>query len=497
MPNGLSVSRVVRVQVSLALRASQGRDFGALLILGTSGVLKAPEVMRLYNDIESVAADFGTTSEEYKAANLYFQQSPQPLNLYVGAMDRTSVPATAGTLKGAQLNASEQRIENFSAVTDGALNITIDGVAKNITAVDLSAATTLNDVATAISTKLASAVVTWNAVTSHFLITSSSTGATSVVGIPTAAGAGTDLAPLMGIDAGSKPVAVRGTDAHAGSATPSVAAALSYSADWYGLVIADKTMTDQDHLDVAALIGSASDSRVYGVTTSDPKVLSATDATDIASKLKAAGYGRVFCQYSQVPYAAASAFGRAFTVNFLGNNTTITLKFKQEPGITAETITAQQADTLKAKNCNVFVRYANDTAIIQEGVMSNGDFYDERHGLDWLQNYVQNNLWNLLYTSTTKIPQTEAGVTRLLTNVEQSMDQAVNNGLVAPGVWTGGAIGQVQPGDTLTKGYYVHANPLSMQAQADREARKAPVIQVATKLAGAIHFADVLIDVVR
>jgi len=129
--------------------------------------------------------------------------------------------------------------------------------------------------------------------------------------------------------------------------------------------------------------------------------------------------------------------------------------------------------------------------------MANGDFFDERHGLDWLQNYVQNNLWNLLYTSTTKIPQTEAGVTRLLTNVEQSMDQSVTNGLVAPGTWTGGSIGQLSPGDTLTKGYYVYAAPLSTQAQADREARKAPVIQVACKLAGAVHFADVLIDVVR
>lgn len=497
MPDGLSVQRVVNVQVSLAMRAAAGRDFGALLILGTSPALKAQEVMRLYNDIESVATDFGTTSEEYKAASLYFQQSPRPLNLYVGKMERAAIPATAGTLTGARLDANAQRIENFSAVTDGALNITIDGVARNITAVDLSAVTTLDGVAKAISTKLAGAVVTWNAVTPHFLVTSPSAGVTSIVGVPTATGAGTDLAPLMGIDAGSKPVAAGGTAAHAGSATPSVAGALGYSADWYGLVIADKTMTDQDHLDVAALIGSASDSRVYGVTTADPKVLSATDATDIASKLKAAGYGRVFCQYSQVPYAAASAFGRAFTVNFLGNNTTITLKFRQEPGITAETITAQQADTLKAKNCNVFVRYANDTAIIQEGVMSSGDFFDERHGLDWLQNYVQNNLWNLLCTSTTKSPQTDAGVTRLLSNVEQSMAQAVTNGLVAAGVWNGGPVGQLNSGDTLTKGYYVYAQPLVRQAQADREARRAPLIQVACKLAGAVHYADVQINVVR
>ncbi|HHT8322297.1 TPA: DUF3383 family protein [Enterobacter roggenkampii] len=180
-----------------------------------------------------------------------------------------------------------------------------------------------------------------------------------------------------------------------------------------------------------------------------------------------------------------------------GRNTTITLKFKQEPGITYETLTTNQAAALDAKNCNVFVYYQNDTAILQQGVMSSGDFFDERHGLDWLQNYVQTNLYNLLYTSTTKVPQTDAGVTRLLSNVEQSMDQSVTNGLVAAGVWNGGPIGQLDSGDTLTKGYYVYAQPISEQAQADREARKAPVIQVACKLAGAVHFADVQINVVR
>lgn len=496
MPNGLSVQRVVRVQVSLAVRAATGRNFSALLILGTSNVITAPEVMRLYQDIESVATDFGTSAEEYKAANLYFQQSPQPRDLYIGKLNRTSTPATAGKLTGAVLTSAEQAIANFTAVADGAIKLSVDGTVKTVTGIDLSAVTDLAGVASAVTAKITGTTVTYVAGSNQFVVTSSTIGASSAIGIPTTAGTGTDIAPLLGIDAAHNPTAVNG-QAASSSVLPSVTVALNYSADWYGLVIADTAMTDQDHLDVSALIGSASDSRIYGVTTAEAAVLDSTSITDIAYKLKAGGYSRTFCQYSQVPYAAASAFGRAFTVNFLGNNTTITLKFKQEPGITAETIEADQADTLKAKNCNVFVNYSNDTAIIQEGVMSNGDFFDERNGLDWLQNYVQNNLWNLLYTSTTKIPQTEAGVTRLVTNIEQSMDQSVNNGLVAPGVWNGGDIGQLTAGDTLTKGYYVYANSLSAQAQADREARKAPVIQVAVKLAGAIHFADVLIDVVR
>ncbi|EKP6364933.1 DUF3383 domain-containing protein, partial [Salmonella enterica subsp. diarizonae] len=277
-----------------------------------------------------------------------------------------------------------------------------------------------------------------------------------------------------------------------------VNAVMGYT-NWYGLGIADKEdIADDDWLKVAAAVEASGVSRILAITTSDPATVDATSTGDLAYKLKAAKYGRTFVQYSTgSKYAALSAFGRAFTVNFNGSNTTITLKFKQEPGITHETLTTNQAAALDAKNCNVFVYYQNDTAILQQGVMSGGDFFDERHGLDWLQNYVQTNLYNLLYTSTTKIPQTDAGVTRLLSSVEQSMDQSVTNGLVAPGVWNGGPIGQLNSGDTLTKGYYVYAQPISEQAQADREARKAPVIQVACKLAGAVHFADVQINVVR
>ncbi|MFT2253397.1 DUF3383 domain-containing protein [Escherichia coli] len=497
MPNGLPVQRAVSVAVIMSVRAAAGRNFGALLILGPSDVLKAPEIMRGYTDIESVATDFGINSEEYKAANLYYQQMPQPYQLYVGRMERTPTAATAGKLSGAVLTSAEQALSNFTAVSDGALRISVDSTVKTVTGIDLSGATDLAAVATAVTAKLTGATVDWVAGSTQFTVTSSTTGETSKIGIPSAPGTGTDISVLLGIDAGHNPTVVDGQAASTGSPLDSVNAALSYSADWYGLVIADPAMTEQDHLDVSALIGAASSSRVYGVSTKDPATLDATSTTDLASKLKAAGYARTFIQYSKVDYAAASLFGRAFSVNFLGNNTTITLKFKQEPGITAETITSNQADTLKAKNCNVFVNYANDTAIIQEGVMCNGDFIDERHGLDWLQNYVQTNLWNLLYTSTTKIPQTDAGVTRLLSNIEASMEQSVTNGLVAPGVWNGGNIGQLSPGDTLTKGYYVYAPPVASQAQSDREARKAPVIQVACKLAGAIHFADVQINVVR
>ena len=63
-------------------------------------------------------------------------------------------------------------------------------------------------------------------------------------------------------------------------------------------------------------------------------------------------------------------------------------------------------------------------------------------------------------------------------------------------MWGGDGFGALNTGDTLTKGYYVYS-PIAQQAQAEREARKAPVMQVAIKLAGAVHFGDVIINVNR
>lgn len=292
-------------------------------------------------------------------------------------------------------------------------------------------------------------------------------------------------------------------DGEAGTAESlleAVNALMDYNA-WYGLHLA---VPEADYPDdatiitVSAAIEASTVSRIFGITTDEATILDAATTTDLASKLKAVKYSRTFIQYSTSSrYAALSAFARAFTVDFTGSNTTITLKFKQEPGITYETLGTSQANNLEAKNCNVYVYYENDTAILEQGVMSNGDFFDERHGLDWLQNAVQTADFNTLYTSTTKIPQTDAGTTTRIANIELVLDKAVQNGLFAPGKWTGGPMGQLNTGDMLTKGYYTWAENVDDQLQVDREARKGVPIQVAGKLAGAVHYGSVAITVVR
>lgn len=82
--------------------------------------------------------------------------------------------------------------------------------------------------------------------------------------------------------------------------------------------------------------------------------------------------------------------------------------------------------------------------------------------------------------------------------VNASLEQGVRNGLIAQnGQWNGTGFGALSKGDTLPSGYYVYIQPMAEQSQSERDARKAPPIQIAVKLAGAIHTVDVSITVNR
>lgn len=319
----------------------------------------------------------------------------------------------------------------------------------------------------------------------------------SSVGYAVAPASGQDVSGLLGLTAALALPLVPG---YAAETPAQCAVALaSKSTAWYGLMFAASVMpTDDESMDISAFIESLDITRIYGVTIQSTGVLSSAVTTDLASRMKAAAYRQSFNQYSsKSAYAIASFFGRAFSVNFNGNRTTINLMYKQEPGVMAELLDETQAGVLKSKRCNVFVQYDNDTTIIQYGVMSGPAWFDEIHGLDWFQNAVQVACYNLVYTSTTKIPQTDAGANQFVNAISGVCDQAVSNGLAAPGTWNADGFGQLAFGQYLKTGYYIFAQPIALQSQSDRDARVAPPIQTALKLAGAIQELDVLVSVNR
>lgn len=599
MSQGLAVSDIVNINISLAPIAAPTRNFGAGCIVGGTDVIDVGERIRQYANMAGVSQDFSATDVEYKAAEKHFGQTPQPSLVYIGRWARA---ATKATLRGGVLTSAESALPVFQAVTAGAFFIYIDGVPVTVDGVNWSAITNLNGAATLVQAELpvgstfvwdgdirrfrmqgpgsgagrslsyakaptafgnwsfaaqpanndsitingsALTFVTGTAVgnqvkigadlaatlaaTQAFLNASADAGFASstysvtgsvlyavakVTGAPgnaitiaktgtnitasgatLAGGSGTDISGILKLTQATASAPANGIDAE--SLTNGLKALVDVSGDWYAAVLAEEGVGIAELLAAADFIEAQQKKRRLGLTSGDTRIIDPTITDDLASQLSDARYKRTFLQYStKSGQAVASFFGRASTVNFQGSNTTITLMFKQEPGVTPETITESQAATLKAKHCNVFVNYDNATAIIQHGVNSDGSFFDEWHGLDWLENDIQTAIYNVLYTFP-KIPQTDEGMTTLQTVMEDRLAQAVRNGLVAPGKWNAAGFGQLKTGDTLTKGFYVYCPPVAQQSQADREARKSPPFQIAVKLAGAVHQVDVLINVNR
>lgn len=369
------------------------------------------------------------------------------------------------------------------------------GGATSVTGLNFSSDTNLNAVASRINTALtAVATFVWDG--QKFVAKSKTTGTASTVGFFSAVSppSGTDISAKLRLTSDRATRAVTGI----GAETPVQGVARVDGRGWYAATFAATVMpNDGQNLAVAAFLEGTATKHLYGITSSDATILDSSTSADLASQLKLGEYERTVIQYStSSPYAITSFFGRAFTVNFEGSNTTITMKFKKEPLIAPEFLSSSQADTLVAKRCNVYVMYGNGAAILQEGVMSGPAFFDEIHGTDWLANRIQTDVFNLLYQSG-KIPQTDPGIHQILTRCEGGLKQSVVNGLVAPGVWNAPGFGMIYNGSFLDLGWYAFAPSVDTQDQTIREQRIAPLIQIAIKMAGAVHFADVSIEVNR
>jgi hypothetical protein len=97
MPTGLPVSRLISASVFLNPQAAATANINSLLLLGDGDIIDTQTRILSYGSDEEVSAAFGQNAEEYKAALLWFSQTPKPNQLYIGKWART---ATAGRVLG-------------------------------------------------------------------------------------------------------------------------------------------------------------------------------------------------------------------------------------------------------------------------------------------------------------------------------------------------------------------------------------------------------------
>lgn len=488
----IPVSTVVNVSISTTPIFPSRAGFGTLnIVTNETGVIGVGERIRFYSDIAGVVADWGSSSEATKAATAYFSQQPKPTRLAISVRFDA---AQSGQLAGG--TDRETDIPTWAAITDGEFNITLADSAGVETNSDISGlnfssgpVTTLAEVATVIETAIQNVGVggytsaTVEEAGNYFVITNGETGVLTMVSFMSevSPAGGTSIVDLFGGGQGSS-TASNGTDAE--TVTESLDAIESKSSDWYGLLF---TKEVRDGFMVNASVGAEEAAawtearvKVFGNTTNNVNSLNAAIDTDILTTFKNASYRRTISTFSSTPeqYPSASMLARAFTVNFAQTDSTITLKFKQLPGITVEDISSNEKNGLDSKNGNAFIDVGGNF-MYAESYMANGIFFDEVHGVDWLQNAIENNVFGYLYTRPTKVPLTDKGGAAIEQQVIKALDEGINNGLLAPGTTIDGIF--------LQNGYTTTVQPVSDIPKADKEARKGPNVTFTAILAGAVH----------
>lgn len=481
------------------LAARDNMNVCAIMTSQQDGPLSSANRYQLYSDISSVATDFGTQSEMYAWATAFFGTTPNPINAggvlvagyWRGASE--SVAASAAVLTGEQL-VEATVVAQLQQISDGSLDIDVDGGTVNVTALDLRGVTSLDDVATLLDSEVSG--ITGATVTvsdsNQIIITSDTTGATSLLTIASDPGTGTYVGTLLGIGVGA--TIVQGADADVLTAETQLeaVAALKALVNFKGLAIIDAD-TDANRKLMAAW-AQANDVLVYEVFSGSTYLT--TDADTNAAwyiKLASQTYYRMLYSAANNRKMAATYMARAHVVNFNAENSALTMHLKTLQ-VSAEDYTQSEITAAKTVGLDLYTTIKNTAVVLTSGA---NDFVDNVYNLIAFVDAVQTDMYNLLKQTSTKIPQTRRGVNQLIDQGEKTTRGFVRAGVFAPGTWS-------SPdyfGDRETfernieeNGFYWIAGALADQPQADRQARKSPVLQCAVKNAGAIHSVDIIIN---
>jgi hypothetical protein len=485
----LPVSNIINVTISDTPSGLTERNVNSLALF-TNEPSDSLNAYSINIGASTVAEEYGTDSVTAAMANAMFAQSP---NLRSGNGRLVVIPmqgavsATPANFVTANLSAN---LAAIIAVDDGDIKITVDGVAHNLTGVDFTNCTTWANVATVLQALLVDTTVT--ADTNGFTITSKKVGSVSSVAMDSVSGgAGTDL-DAVGLFNGAAGTTNAGVNSSGETLLQAIArtkGAVSYAA-----VISNLNLED-------AVIEATSD----GIQAMDmlyfQHVASTNDIAGIGTTIQQSGNKKTrIILYTpglaQANLMVAAYAGRALSVNFTGSFTSQTMNLKQLATITPDLGISQTLyEQAKIAGVDLYVSYDGVPSVLSTG---GNDFFDNPYSDLALKFALETAGFNFLRQTNTKVPQTEQGMNGLKNAYAQICERFIRNGCVAAGAWTSSETfgnPEIFRNNILTRGYYVYSLPIVQQDATEREQRKAPLVQIAIKRAGAIQTSDVIVIV--
>ena len=261
---------------------------------------------------------------------------------------------------------------------------------------------------------------------------------------------------------------------------------------WYFVTVDSGITTRADLLSLSRWVQAKTHMLALDVV--DEGVPTPNESTSLAAQLSALEQQRTFLVWSRTRDSKAlSLAGRLSSVNFEGQNTLITPKFKSLPGTSPDIVTTAHKGELDRKWVGYYTRFGPD-AIFAEGWTQSGDWIDVRYWLDWITKAKQSEVYNLLRQHPTRVPQTAEGLASIEAAIERVCEAGRRNGGIAPGRVSEAVANNIRLATNnptfegfLPAGYLVAIGSIADQLQIDRDARRSPTIRVWLKGSGAMH----------
>lgn len=483
----LPITNIINVSITNTPSGLQEKNVNSLGLFTTESPSNV-DPFRVYVSAAQVAEDYGTSSVTAQMANAIFAQTP---NIRTGdgrlviLPMQAAVSATQGDFTTADVSAN---LADLILVANGDLEVTVDGTSIDLTDLDFTNADTFADIAQILDAQLQDVIV--EAVsTTGLKFTSKKVGDDSDIAIgAVSGGSGTDLAGAGYLNAAGG-TATSGADA-SGETLLEAIARTEGDISYVG-VITDLQMED-DVLEAASDGIQAQDRMLIH------QVSSSADIAGIGTTIKDSGNDKTrLILYTESPAEAnlvkAAYAGRGFSVNYNGSFTTQTMNLKQLATVTPDSGINQtlytQAD---AAGLDLYISYEGVPSVLSSG---GNDYFDNVYADLALKFALETAGFNYLRQTNTKVPQTEQGMYGLKGAYAQVCERFVRNGAIAGGSWTSSETfgdPEIFKQNVLDTGYYIYSLPIVQQSSVEREAREAPLVQIAIKRAGAIHSSDVI-----
>lgn len=432
----MGIESIVNVQISLQTQGVTRAGFGIPLILGPNAGFSG---IRTYSSLTGVAADFATSTDEYKMARAIFSQAPRPTQVKIRDISTPVVQVNTIT-------------PDVTVQEVFAYEVTINGELFSFTS---DATPTAAEVVTGLIALInASSQPVTASGTTTLILTSDSAG----LGFTVAVGARLANVP---------------TTPNVGISTD-ILAAVQEDANWYALLT-----TNHDDVTIKDAAATIEALRKIYLVRDDSSDIKTAVTTDILSFLKNKTYLRTGILWSGTPNDMGDAAweGRVLPLD-PGSET---WAFKTLAGVTVDSLTDSEQNFLDGKNGNYYIQVAGIN-ITKNGKMAGGEYIDVVRFRDWLQARIEEDVFAILANSD-KVPYTDGGIAIIESALRKVLREGQQVGGIIPDF--------VNDSNVLVPGFTVTVPSAADISDSDKASRTLRDVEFTAQLAGAIHAVEI------